>query len=248
MIAFRMLPVAGAAMLAVLVAPQANAQEVKVLGSCVATVPAGQVPELSPLAVQQPIVNLLTPLDPLDVLVPAFNGIWAQQPPIALHGSTGEAVATAVVSRLRGISLLSQVIDVLTPSVHDVLAATCGLTILPSVAPSVTGSTPHAQPPTSVPAAQSVAAASPVTVQPEYTVGGGYVIAAGEPSQPAVPRADGDRAEPGNPQLAAGSAEVIPDEPGTFGSPVVLAALLLTLVSTQLLRVWVLRRDEGNTD
>lgn len=249
-------------------AAQANAAEVRVLDSCVATVHDGEHLALNPAAVQQPIIDLLNPLDPLHVLVPAFRNGWAGQQPILLPGGqaviAGDQIATAVIDRLRGISALAPVIDVLAQPVRTVLSAGCRVTVTPGppAAPPPGGTPPAGgAPKPGTPAPGSLAPGIPADVPGSAaTLLPGYVVGAvpGVPGEGGLPpdgiaynydsstvpqQSDADRLALSLAR-SAGTAEVLPGEGGArlLDRPVMLATLLLTLVGTQLLRVWVLRR------
>ncbi|MGW3960908.1 hypothetical protein ACWED2_13905 [Amycolatopsis sp. NPDC005003] len=136
--------------------PAAAAQPV-VLDSCAVTVQGepGQLVSLRPAAVTPQILAALAPLDPLNVLRPAFTGVWQALPPITL-GSIGAAdavipgstVADAVLGELRRISLLAPVIDALSPALRGLLGANCRVTTKPgNPAPSAPPSAPPSSPP-----------------------------------------------------------------------------------------------------
>jgi hypothetical protein len=275
MLDIRRLVAVGAAALALglptLLPAQANADEVRVLDSCVATVRDGETLALDPDAVAQPIIDLLSPLDPLGVLVPGFREAWRAQPPILLPGGsaviTGDAIADAVVERLRSLPVLAPVIDSLSGPLRVTLARTCAITVVPNPPAGQPPSSGSAPPPTAPaqpaqPGAPAGGARFPdrgtMTVLPEYPLGAGYG-GYGVPGQGGVPP-DGvgfNYNNVGVPQAGAdtlamalarspGTAEALPVEnhPGSFTRPAVLATLVLTLVSTQLVRTWVLRRSE----
>lgn len=253
----------------------ANAAETRVLDSCVATVTGGGQLALSPAAVTEPIVNALTPLDPLHVLVPAFRGIWAQQQPILLPGGqaviTGDQIATAVLGRLQGIPLLSSVIGALAGPLREKLRSTCTVTVAPAP-PGPPAKPPAGTPPTGstpAPGGPGVPGSGPTSRQPvsadapgaAATLLPGYVLGSvpgvpGEGGLPpdgvafsydnaAVPEPDAQRLALAN---SPGTAEALPAEVATVGPwrPAVLAALVLTLVATQALRVWLLRRQRSD--
>ncbi|MFD2418172.1 hypothetical protein [Amycolatopsis pigmentata] len=251
------------------IVPPANAAQTRVLDSCVATVTDGGQLALNPAAVTEPIVTALTPLDPLHVLVPAFRGIWAQQQPILLPGGqaviTGDQIATGVLGRLQGIPLLSPVLDALAGPLRDELRSTCSITVTPA---PPTGPPAGAPPAGSAPAPGAPAAA-PTSRQPvsadapgvAATLLPGYVLSSvpgvpGEGGLPpdgvafnydnaAVPQPDAQRLALAN---SPGTAVALPREASVTSPwrPAVLAALVLTLVGTQLLRVWLLRRQRNH--
>ncbi|MGW4059862.1 hypothetical protein ACWEGE_16370 [Amycolatopsis sp. NPDC004747] len=136
--------------------PSAAAQPV-VLDSCAVTVQGepGQLVSLKPAAVTPQILAALAPLDPLNVLRPAFAGVWQALPPITL-GSIGAAdgvipgstVADAVLGELRRISLLAPVIDALSPALRGLLDANCRVTTKPgNPAPTSPPPAPASSPP-----------------------------------------------------------------------------------------------------
>jgi hypothetical protein len=250
----------------------AHAAETRVLDSCVATVTEGGQLALSPAAVTGPIVAVLTPLDPLNVLVPAFRTLWAQQPPILLPGGqaviTGDQIATAVLGRLQGIPLLSSVIDTLAGPLREQLRSTCAITVTPAPPPGPPAGSPPAGS-TPAPGSPGAPGSAPASRQPvsadapgtAATLLPGYVLGSvpgvpGEGGLPpdgiafnydnaAVPQADAQRLALAN---SPGTAVALPSEVSSAGPwrPAVLAALVLTLVGTQWLRVWLLRRQRSD--
>jgi len=151
---------AATAVAAVLAAGTATPSEAAgslVLDNCAVTVQGepGQAVSLKPAAVTPQILSALAPLDPLNVLRPAFSGVWQALPPIALGsiGATdglipGSAIGDAVLGDLRKISLLAPVIDALSPSVRALLGANCGVTTKPgNPAPAPASRPPAGTPP-----------------------------------------------------------------------------------------------------
>ncbi|SED22048.1 hypothetical protein SAMN04489727_6948 [Amycolatopsis tolypomycina] len=162
--------------------PSGAAQPV-VLDSCAVTVHGepGQLVSLKPAAVTPHLLSALAPLDPLNVLRPAFTGVWQALPPITL-GSIGpadglipgSAVADAVLGALRPIPLLAPVIDALSPAVRAVLGANCGVTTKPGTpapAPSSLPSRPSggARPPAAGSTLTSTAPGTPAATGPTFT-------------------------------------------------------------------------------
>lgn len=262
----RRLVAAGTAALAfglpVAIAMPANAAQTRVLDSCVATVTEGDQLALSPAAVTEPIVTALTPLDPLHALMPAFRGIWAQQQPIPLPGGqaviTGDQIATAVLGRLQGIPMLSSVLDALAGPLRDELRSTCAITVTPAPhkgpppagsapapgGPGTTGSAPASRQPVSADVPGAAA-----TLLPGYVPGapgeGGLLPDGIAFDNAAASQPDAQRLALSN---SSGTAMALPGEAfaGSSWQPTVLAALVLTLVGTQLLRVWLLRRQRSH--
>ncbi|MGW4588222.1 hypothetical protein ACWEKJ_12945 [Amycolatopsis thermoflava] len=257
--------VAGALAFGLLAAPAAWA-EARVLDSCVATVTEGDELALSPLAVLDPVVSVLTPLDPLNVLVPAFETAWRATPPIVLPaagpaGIAGDVIADAVLARLTGISVVGPVLDVLVGPVHGLLAGTCRITAVPAEAPRV--DPPPAPPPPSPPP-------PPTLAPPEFSLPAGGPAGGGAPPGPSPYQGDGPAGPPAAapapglhydvqstvPQAqfdtvalgrsrAGTTAEAPPaDDPRPWESPAILAALLIALVGIQLGRTWILRRTD----
>lgn len=139
----------GLALLVVTATP-ATAAEQLVVTSCVATVPPGAPIALAASAVTQPVVDLLTPIDPTGLLVPAFLGSWAKEPPISLPADRldGPGVADAVLGRLATVPVLAPVLASVTGPLRAQLARSCGITVAaqgkasppePASMPSVVG-------------------------------------------------------------------------------------------------------------
>ncbi|RSM50771.1 hypothetical protein DMA12_01055 [Amycolatopsis balhimycina DSM 5908] len=162
--------------------PSAAAQPV-VLDSCAVTVQGepGQLVSLKPAAVAPQLLAALAPLDPLNVLRPAFTGIWQALPPITL-GSIGaadglipgSAVADAVLGELRRISLLAPVVDALSPTVRAMLGANCGVRTKPGTpvpAPAPPSSPPSGghRPPATGGTPPATAPAAPAATGPTVT-------------------------------------------------------------------------------
>ena len=259
--------VVAAALALGLSAPAAHA-DTRVLNSCVATVPEGSVVALSPLAVLDPVVSVLTPLDPLDVLVPAFERAWTATPPIALPAArppaiTGGQIADAVVGRLSTISAVGPVLDALTGPVRGLLSGTCRVTVTPAQAPRT--DPPPAVPPPAPPAAPTGAPQVDLPQPAARPAGGGVppgpspyqgdgpgdapaVVPAPEVQddiQSTVPQGQLDTMALGRSRSAA-TVEALParDQPRPWESPAILAALLIALVGIQLGRTWILRRTD----
>lgn len=243
--------------LGVLTAPAAAAADRQVLDSCAATVPAGQPIALNPAAVTEPITSLLEPLDPLDVLTPAFRSVWAGEPPIALPagspGIPGTAVADAVLGRLGDLPVLAPVIDALGGPLRGRLAMTCGIAIVPRVAPAPPVAPAPQPPPARV---QPAASAPPSTVAPPSSPGPATLLPDVASNGPAPPSGGpAPEAQRGGAPAAAeqdlvplavanvpAAAELPAPEPRRLGWLLTLAALLNLLVGTQLGRIWALRR------
>ncbi|NKQ57444.1 hypothetical protein HFP15_31725 [Amycolatopsis sp. K13G38] len=237
----------------VLGAPPALADEQQVVDSCVATVPAGSPIALNPLAVLEPITDLLGPLDPLDVLTPVFRSVWAAQPPIPLSASpsgiSGPAIADAVLARLANLPVLSPVLDALTAPLRARLAMTCGIAITPRVASGAGTATFPAkstkpavpEPPAVQPAPQPTAG---VTVLPPQAPAepGPRPGAATPPAGGAEPSAEGRDLMPLAVASVPASVGQPEGEPGSHTGVLLLAGLLNLLVGVQLGRVWALRR------
>ncbi|GDY33166.1 hypothetical protein [Gandjariella thermophila] len=132
------------------------------LDTCLASVQGapGQQVTLAPAAVLQPIGDALTPLDPLGTTGSAFRQSWPALPPIPVGAIPsvagvipGDAIAGAVVDRLRTVPAVAPVIDVLAPRVWLVVAQGCAVAVQPVgplVAP-LTGGQQPAPPPASPP-------------------------------------------------------------------------------------------------
>ena len=261
----------------------AQAAQPVLLDSCAVTVQGepGQLISLKPAAVTPQILSVLAPLDPLKVLRPAFTGIWNTMPPITVGsvGATdglisGSAIADAVLAKLRGISVLAPVIDVLAPQLKALLGSNCGIETKPgspAPAPAPAPGQPPAAPgqPAPAPGVTPAPGGSAGGIQQGQGVPGGALSAeypAG-PGQGGVPGPGippdgvaynyGPSAVPQIPDIAAttrglggqstGSAEALPAaSTGGIGRPVLLAVLLITLVGTQLVRRWVLRRARNS--
>ncbi|WP_431918288.1 hypothetical protein [Amycolatopsis tucumanensis] len=250
--------VAAALAFGLLAAPAARA-ETRVLDSCVATVTEGDELALSPLAVLDPVVSVLAPLDPLNVLVPAFETAWRATPPIELPaagpaGIAGDVIADAVLARLTGISVVGPVLDVLVGPVHGLLAGTCRITVVRAEAPPADPVTaPPPPPPTLAPPEPSLPAGGPAgggaPSEPPPYQGDGPAGALPAPGshyevQSTVPQAQFDSVALGRSRVAA-TAEALPaDDPRPWESPAILAALLIALVGIQLGRTWILRRTD----
>lgn len=195
-----------AASLAAVTATPSAAAGTLVLDSCAVTVQGepGQLVSLKPAAVTPQIMAALAPLDPLNVLRPAFSGVWQALPPIALGsiGATdglisGSAVGDAVLGDLRKISLLTPVIDALSPSVRALLGAHCGVTTKPAT-------------PAPAPASRPPAGPRPPA--------GGTPASPGAPATPGAPAATGTTVtSPGVPGAVLGSQ--FPGVAGQGGVP-----------------------------
>jgi hypothetical protein len=257
----------GALTLTCLTGTPAAAAEPVVAPGCSSVVDGkpGQSVVLGPASVAEPIVNALSALDPLHVLVGPFRGAWGAMAPIPVgtvpDGQAeipGARIADAVTGRLDEIPLLAPVLSPLTTSVHNTLASLCGLLVrgVPPVAgpaappgtpagPAVPGDRGASSPAAGQRFAPPGAAGSPVA-------GGGTVFGAqlsgmwpggalfsvaesgallGGPRPPTV-RVSAPR--------STGSAEALPAQPDELSLPVLLAVLLFTIVSAQLVRRWVL--------
>lgn len=119
-------------------AAPAGAAEPAPASSCWAVVDGrpGEQVALDPQAVVEPIVAVLTPLDPLGVLVGPFRAVWSALGPIPVGVvPAGQAeipasqVADAVTARLSQIPLLGPVLGALLPAVTGTLNTLCGLLV-----------------------------------------------------------------------------------------------------------------------
>jgi hypothetical protein len=234
--------------------------------SCAGTVEGtpGQPVVLDPASVTEPIARALAALDPLGVLTPAFRGAWANTAPLPIgaipdHPTeiSGGRIADAVIARLGEIPLLGPVLQPLASAVRGTLASVCVL-LLRAVRP-----TPPAQPnpPALVPVTPGAGVGGTPGASTEYTTVGdpgaespgiGAVfgsrlgdLAPGAALYPMV--TIGVPGAPGIPPLAvattprsAGSAETLPANSDELSPVVLVALLLLTVVSAQLVRRWVL--------
>ncbi|WP_020667781.1 hypothetical protein [Amycolatopsis nigrescens] len=263
---------AASALLVVALSGTAAAAQPLVATGCASTVrgePGAEV-LLHPAAVAQPVLDVLAKVDPLGVLVPPVREVWSGMPPIPVGvvpaGTgviTGVTIADAVLLRLAEIPVLSPVFGAVAPPLRTVLAASCSIV--------VEGGPPDAPPPGNpgVPPGRGEPEVPPAAVPPPAAgvppgtsdgaapdgdrgpapegaglppAGISFGYNAGGVPEIGLTVADA-RQESRNQTRAAGSAEVLPYAgPGGFNRPVLLAALLLTLVATQLLRTWVLRR------
>jgi len=257
----------------------AHAAQPVLLDSCAVTVQGepGQLISLKPAAVTPQILSVLAPLDPLKVLRPAFTGIWNTVPPITVGsvGPTdglisGSTIADAVLAKLREISVLAPVIDVLAPPLKTLLSSNCGVATKPG-SPAPTPPAPGQPPatpgkPAPAPGGTPAPGGSAGGIQQGQGVPGGAALSAVYPPGPGqggipgpgippdgVAYDYGPAAVPQIPDVSAatrgfngqstGSAEALPAaSTGGIGRPMLLAALLVTLVGTQLVRRWVLRR------
>lgn len=243
----------------------AEAADSLVLGSCAATVEGqpGQQISLSPAAVGQPITDVLTKLDPLGVLVPPFQSTWNSLPPIPIGTGpgaiSGATIADAVVGRLRDLPLLAPVVDPLITPVRSALAAACGVLVRPVSPPPASGGAPSPAAP-----GQPAGGAAAPPVQPTGQAFPGQPAAPGVTPLPlpeasglpldgiaftytGVPEVDPVRMEPQvvNTALAPNRADgLTASKPRPAGLLILLAALVLSLVVTQLVRTWVLRRPK----
>ncbi|WP_236794988.1 hypothetical protein [Amycolatopsis sp. GM8] len=257
---------AGAVTLTCLIGAPAAAAEPVTAPSCSSTVEGtpGQSVLLDPASVSEPVTRALAGLDPLGLLTPAFRKAWAGTAPIPLgtvpEGGaeiTGSQISQAVIGRLGEIPLLGPVLQPLTSAVRGTLASLCAIVIrVEHPAPPAT-----AKPPAPAPVTPGAGATeSPATGKgftsnegagtPSVSAGAvfGSRLADLIPGPALYPMmAIGAPGSPANPPLVvvpapqtAGSAEALPAKDDGL-SPVVLTALVvLTLVSAQLVRRWVL--------
>jgi hypothetical protein len=253
--------------------PTARAADPVLLTGCAASVQAaqGQQIELSRDAVLEPISKALGTLDPLGVLTPPFRDLWHAQPPIVLGSGpgtiSGAVIADAVVGQLHQVPVLAPVIDALVGPVRSVLMMTCGVLVQPiaalagapapvpgsPAAPGVPGRFPNPGAPAGGPAAPppSPGAVDGQPPEPPFYNSTGLLgpdlspdgIAfdySGAPQTQAInvdPRAV-------DASLSAGRADALAMRaPGPARLPFLLATLVLTLVTTQLIRTWALRRS-----
>jgi hypothetical protein len=139
----------------------AAADAPRVLGTCLSSVQGapGQQVALAPSAVLQPISDVLAPVDPLGVIVPAFRQAWLALPPIAIGAIPttagvipGDAIAGAVVDQLRTVLVVGPVIDVLAPRVWLAVAQGCAVAVQPvGVLLAPAGGQPAPPPPSAPP-------------------------------------------------------------------------------------------------
>jgi hypothetical protein len=234
---------------------------------------SGQQIVLSPDAVIEPITKVLGPLDPLGALTPPFRDLWHAQPPIVLGSGPGvirgAAIADAVVGRLRQVPVLAPVIDAVIAPVRSVLTMTCGVLVQPIAppagapapgpgSPGVPGSSPHPGAPAAGPAPALPAAAAPANGQAAGAPVPPFYNATGLPGPGLL--SDGIAFDYGGvPQTlavnvdpravdaslaSAGRADALAmRDPGPPRLPFLLATLVLTLVTAQFVRTWVLRRS-----
>ncbi|MTD56353.1 hypothetical protein [Amycolatopsis pithecellobii] len=220
----------------------AEAAETEVVTSCVATVPAGQPVALAPEAVVQPVIDLLTPLDPLGLLVPAFRSAWAQEPPISLPAgdSGGSAIADAVLARLTRLPLLAPVLGTMAGPLRNQLSESCGIT---TEAPVRSGPPDVASVPTvvgtrGVIVVPGTAITPPAIPSPETT--GVPPSETDDAPPPEAPPPKSGTATPPPPALIVTTVRTAADGPDPagaaqpFGWPVVAACVLILLAAAYL--------------
>jgi hypothetical protein len=251
-------------------APAAAAQpatappaEPVVASSCSAIVDGrpGQPVALDPRSVVEPIVAVLTPLDPLGVLVGPFRGVWSVLGPIPLGVvPEGQAeipasrVADAVTARLSEIPLLGPVLGTLVPVVRDTLGTLCGLL--------VRGDQPGAPPAGTMPVAPGApgfAGDGPSASErfawrraAARAVGGRGAVFGERPAGQAGPGAAfrSNAAAVAGPALDTGAQRDQSTRPASkdtpsspwerYFIPILLAILLLTIVGARLVHRWAL--------
>lgn len=214
------------ALLVVTAAPAAAAEQT-VVTSCLAAVPSGAPVALAASAVTQPVVDLLTPVDPTGLLVPAFRGSWAKEPPIALGRLDGAGIADAVLARLDTVPVLAPVLGSVTAPLRARLAASCGMTV---GAPGKTS-------PPEILSVPSVVATGGALVVPGSRIAP-TEPAAGPPLEPAA--ATPEPPAPQFPPLTATPLHTAAQHrapvgtPALFGWVVASASLLILLASAHL--------------
>ncbi|MCI2415847.1 hypothetical protein MOQ72_00285 [Saccharopolyspora sp. K220] len=228
---------------------------------------AGQGVLLDPRAVADPIAGALGLLDPLDGLREPFRQAWNAAPPIPVGAvPVGEAVlsgtqiADAAIARLREIPVVAPVLDPLIPAAHSALSTVCGMVVRGDQPGAPSGGEPPASPPPGPPSAP------PPSNEAHWNAPGSSsdsssrdVVRFGVPLtgtwpfgldnrvvgvlQPGAPGAGGGETEVLNSQadLSAGRADPLPPEAHRPPLAALLAALLIALVSAQLVRTWVSR-------
>jgi len=245
--------------------PRAGASETVVLDTCAATVHGdpGQPISLAPKAITRQLTAAIAPLDPLNVLRPPLTELWNTLPPIPIGavGQTadvipGAAIADAVFTRLHEISLVAPLIDVLGPPLRSLLGLSCKVPTQPATpAPlppqpaSPSGTTAPTDASGSAATAPGLPGADLAQIYPQ-----GFdrnLIPGIPPDGVAYDYGPGGVPQVGNPGLAptvlgsrgTGTAQALPaNTDDDLQRPVLLASLLVTLVGTQLIRTWVLRR------
>lgn len=191
--------------------------------------------------------------------------------PIGAVGQTagvipGAAIADEVITRLHEISLVAPLIDVLGPPLRSLLGLSCKVPTQPATpAPLPPGAQPPAtsapQPanpsgttaPTDTSGSAATAPGLPgADLAQIYPQGFDRNLIPGiPPDGVAYDYGPGGVPQVGNPALAptvlgsraTGTAQALPaNTDDDLQRPVLLATLLVTLVGTQLIRTWVLRR------
>jgi hypothetical protein len=222
-----------------------------------------QLAPLDPLGVIGPVFRTVS-----STLPPIVIGTV----PSTRSSISGAAIADAVVVQLRGIPVLAPVVEALIGPVRQVLAVTCGVAAEPpSPTPQPGGTVPGAPAPPAQPGGPAPGAPSAgVGTAPGQGPLAGVPLAPGQPAPgvqpgfgvpvPVIPP-DGVAYNYGAPppqigytgadlraatdSQSVGSAQpVYGGQAGPVSRPVMLAVLMLTLVSTQLLRTWAVRRTE----
>lgn len=245
--------------------------------------------ELRPAAVDDMIVDVLKPLDPLRVLVPEFRDAWKRQQPILVGAIldsrsviVGPVIADAVVDRLGGIAVLDPVLDDVTDAVWSAIGAACGIGTKPErpaeperpgeqdsqddqpdsetgerdqggqkPASGTTASSPRSE----SASADASAADAPGLTPDEPLLGGDLLLTDGLPPDgiafdyrpettvpiPEFGILDTNGTETGG-AMNTGSAVALPADDGAMTRPALLAVALLSLVSAQLARRWLMRR------
>ncbi|MGP4014608.1 hypothetical protein [Saccharopolyspora sp. 5N708] len=233
---------------------------------------AGQGVLLDPRAVADPIAGALGPLDPLGGLQEPFRQAWNAAPPIPIGTVaggevvfSGTQIADAAIARLREIPALAPVLDPLIPVAHSALSTACGM-VVRGDQPGAPGggeqppASPPPGPPTSPPPSNEAHWNAPRSSSDSSS---GDVVRFGVPLtgtwqfgflpdnpvvgvlQPGARGAGGGETDVLNSQadLSAGRAEPLPTEAQRPPLVALLAALLLALVSAQLVRTWVSRSE-----
>ena len=233
--------------------------------STVAGVPGQQV-SLAPASVAEPVVRVLSGLDPLGVLTGTFRTVWASTPPIPVGTvPAGEAeipggrIADAVLARLGEIPVLAPVLTPLVSSVRTSLASLCGILVRGQV-PGAPGATTPAEPGQPAGPGAPAGSGTPVAGR-QWTVapvpgpvsGGGAVFGTPIPGQlpgagfpgaagTGIPQAGTEAPVVVEARRSLGSVEALPEQRRDGLSwPVLAAILVLAAVSALLVRRWVLR-------
>lgn len=230
----------------------------------------GQQVMLDPASVAEPIVGVLAGLDPLGLLTGPFRSAWNSAGPIPLgtvpQGQTeipGSQVADAVVERLGQIPAVGPVLQPLVPAVRGLVSSLCGLLVRGERPPAPPSSKPSPVAPgnpasSPSPSTSERSAWRPVGADESSAPGRGAVFGerlpglfgsgaavslntAGVPGAAVDPGAQPPQsASLVNPAVQTGEAHALPADQRQLSQPILLAVLLLTVVSAQLVRRWAL--------